>query len=363
MATLESLPPDQRAVLQLVLQRGRSYDDIAALLSIDRAAVRQRALLAFDTLGPHTRVEPERRALITDYLLGQLPPRVAETTRNRLAESASERAWARVLAGEIAALATAHELPEIPAEARAGAPAEPAIAAPAGREDGDGPVGERAGAAFEERAPVGARAAAAAPEAAETAETPRIPPDYGLPEPQPAGAAAGRSSRTGGAILLGLGALIVIAIIVVAIASSGGSKKHRTTAAGRTTATGTAGTSTTPQPVAQINLTSPNPGSKTAGIAQVVRSGSQSGIVIAAAGVPPNTKHDAYAVWLYKPPTKAKILGFVNPGVGSNGKLSTAGALPSDAAQYTQLLVTLETQASPRQPGKIILEGQLSLGG
>ena len=78
MASLDSLPPDQRAVLQLVLQRGRSYDDIAQLLSIDRAGVRQRALAAFDALGPQTRVDPARRALLTDYILGQLPPRVAE---------------------------------------------------------------------------------------------------------------------------------------------------------------------------------------------------------------------------------------------------------------------------------------------
>src|SRR5947209_3677328 len=78
MASLESLPPDQRAVLQLVLQRGRSYDEIAQMLKIDRAAVRQRALAALDAIGPDTRVDPERRALITDYLLGSLPPRVQE---------------------------------------------------------------------------------------------------------------------------------------------------------------------------------------------------------------------------------------------------------------------------------------------
>ena len=86
MAPLDSLPADQRAVVQLVLQRRRSYDDIAELLSIDRAAVRERALAAFDALGPQTRVPPERRALITDYLLGQLPPRVSEDTRDRLAQ-------------------------------------------------------------------------------------------------------------------------------------------------------------------------------------------------------------------------------------------------------------------------------------
>ena len=37
MSSLDSLPGDQRAVLQLVLSRGRSYDEIAQLLSIDRA--------------------------------------------------------------------------------------------------------------------------------------------------------------------------------------------------------------------------------------------------------------------------------------------------------------------------------------
>jgi hypothetical protein len=43
MAALDSLPGDQRAVLQLVLGRGRSYDEIARLLSIDPDAVRERA--------------------------------------------------------------------------------------------------------------------------------------------------------------------------------------------------------------------------------------------------------------------------------------------------------------------------------
>ena len=131
MAALDNLPPDQRAVLQLVLQRGRSYDEIAKMLSIDRAGVRDRALQAFDALGPSTRVPPERRALITDYLLGQLPSRVADDTRARLSESASERAWARVIASELAPLKSDGSLPEIPTEAGGRAPAARARRAPA----------------------------------------------------------------------------------------------------------------------------------------------------------------------------------------------------------------------------------------
>ncbi len=119
MASLDSLPPDQRAVLQLVLQRGRTYDDIAKLLSIDRANVRERALQALDAIGPQTRVPADQRALITDYLLAQLSPLDADDVHTRLGESASERAWARVVASELQPLAT-KGLPDIPADAGAG---------------------------------------------------------------------------------------------------------------------------------------------------------------------------------------------------------------------------------------------------
>ncbi|MDE3131301.1 MAG: RNA polymerase subunit sigma-24, partial [Acidobacteriota bacterium] len=72
MSPLETLAPDQRAVLQLVLQRGRSYDQIAAMLSIGREAVRQRAHDALDALTPASGRAGPGRALVADYLLGQL---------------------------------------------------------------------------------------------------------------------------------------------------------------------------------------------------------------------------------------------------------------------------------------------------
>ena len=51
------------------------------------------------------------------------------------------------------------------------------------------------------------------------------------------------------------------------------------------------------------------------------------------------------------------IAGLVFPGVGSNGRLQTAGGLPSNASHYHTLLITLETRSNPRTPGKIVLEG------
>jgi hypothetical protein len=347
MASIDSLPPDQRAVLQLVLQRGRSYDDIAQLLSIDQAAVRQRAHSALDALGPQTRVDPERRAEITDYLLGQQTDSEAAQTRDRLAGSASERAWARVVSSELTPLASGG-LPEIPTE---GAAEEPAPAEPA----------ERAAA-------VAAVDTPASPAAAQPRATGREP------ESQPAAAQTAEDrpvSRRGGALLIAAVAIVVvIVVVVVVIASSGSSSKHSTTNAGTgssTTTTSSASTGTSgatgttgAQALAQYKLTSPS-NSKTLGIAVLVKSGSEYGIEVVAQDVTPNTKKNAYAVWLSNSPTDSKLLGFVYPGVTSSGKLETAGPLPSDASSFRTLLVTLETQQHPKTPGPTVLEGTVSL--
>src|SRR5450755_1127586 len=118
MSVVDNLPGDQRAVLQLVLGRGRSYDEIARLLSINPDAVRERSLTALETLGPQTKVDRESRARICDYLLGQLPEAEIDGVRDLLAESAAERGWARVVSSELASLAPG-PLPEIPVETSA----------------------------------------------------------------------------------------------------------------------------------------------------------------------------------------------------------------------------------------------------
>jgi hypothetical protein len=336
MASLESLTPDQRAVLDLVLRRGRSYDDIAQLLAIDRAAVRARALAAFDAIGPETGISAESRALVTDYLLGQLPERVAEQTRERLAGSPYDRAWARVVASELEPLA-AEPLPEIPDGSRA-------------------------------------RSAAATSSEAEAA----------APKTRTTGSEAGRqearrrprlsdrpSSRRGGAILLGVGVLVVVAVVVVLLAVTGGgsSKKQPTTAAsnpsttahttpgGSTTGTtGTTGTKSQAQIVAQVNLNPPSATGPSKGVGLVVKDGSAYGLIIEAQNVAPNS-HNAYAVWLSNSSTDTLRLGFVNPAVGKTGKLQVGTGLPTNAGHYKELLLTLETETNPKTPGQVVLEG------
>jgi hypothetical protein len=176
------------------------------------------------------------------------------------------------------------------------------------------------------------------------------------------------SSRRGGAILLAVGGAlvaVVIVVVIVLLVSGGSSKKHTTTTAANTpttTATATSTTSSaTARPIAQVNLVSPTHSKKVAGVAEVIKQGTKTGLVIVAQGVPANTNHDAYAVWLYNSQTDNHILGFVNPGVKTDGKLQTAGPLPANASHFKQLLVTLETQAKPHAPGKVVLKGALSI--
>ncbi|MGA9860384.1 MAG: hypothetical protein WBQ18_21140, partial [Solirubrobacteraceae bacterium] len=206
----------------------------------------------------------------------------------------------------------------------------------------------------------------------------------GTPPPPPPPSKRGRgdreprSSRRGGMIVIAL-AVIIVAAVVVVLVSSGGSNAPKqvastptsttTPAASATTPTTTSGTTTTgttstgAKVLAQINLTPPSGSSapKAAGIAEVLNEGSADGVAIVAQNIPANAKKppNAYAVWLYNSPTDAHLLGFVNPGVGSTGRLSTAGGLPSNASHYKQLIVTLETSASPKKPGATVLQGTL----
>jgi hypothetical protein len=360
MPSLDSLPGDQRAVLQLVLGRGRSYDEIARLLTIDSAKVRERAHAALNALGPDTHVAPELKGLIADYLLGQLSDQDAEDARDVLADSPSERAWARVVSGELAPLAR-DAMPEIPVERSAGR-----AHADAPPEEASAPV--RAPEHPSVREPeTGAGVSAADAEA-----TPRRQ-RRGRRDGEPKPIAAPRSSRRGGALVILLG-VIAVAVVLFIVLGSGGSKKPKvastpaatasTPAAGASTTATTSGSSTSAKVVSQINLTPPagKSASKAAGIAEILNEGSADGVAIVAQNIPANTTKppNAYAVWLYNSPSDAHILGFVNPGVGKTGRLSTAGGLPTNAKRFKQLVVTVETTASPKAPGTIILQGALT---
>jgi hypothetical protein len=334
MDSPERLAGDQRAVLQLVLGQGRSYGEIAGMLSIAPDEVRARALAALDALGPPTGVGDADRARIADYLLDQLPAPDAEQVRDALADAPEQRAWARIVSSELSTLA-AGPLPPIPDRSPTHAPT---------------PTPHNEPAAGADRPPTR---------------------DAG-----PAAPAAPRSSRTGGIVLLSvLAAAIIAAIVIFVIKPGGGSGKHHdpsgavaraSSSHSSTSSSSSSQTTSTSQSAAivgQINLTPPTGAGKIKGVALVLRQGSLRGLGIEAAHVPPTTTkpRTTYAVWLYNSRSDAKLLGYFSKGVNKKGDLGSTAELPTDAAHYKYLVITLETGSKTSQtPGPVVLQGKLS---
>jgi hypothetical protein len=95
MASLDSLNDGQRAVLQLLLRQGKSYDDIARLLKSEPGSIRTRARGAVAAVGPDAgEIGDERRDEISDYLLGQQTASQRAATREYLRDSTPGRSWA-----------------------------------------------------------------------------------------------------------------------------------------------------------------------------------------------------------------------------------------------------------------------------
>ena len=309
MSRIDDLKPDQRAALQLLLKQGRSYEEIASLLRIDPSAVRERARSALDALGPEDTGELalEDQDHVADYLLGQQSASQRAQTRRLLETSAPARAWARIVAGELREIAP-DSLPEIPAEA-----AEV----------------DEAFDALQKRT-----------EHREKAQ---------------------RSSKVGGAILLGALALLVAGVLALVL--SGGDDDEDQAATGTTAAqtqTSTQQQQGQPRFEDQINLTPPGAACQdggVCGVAQIASQGNQRAVALVAQGLPAANENRFYALWLYSSADKAKFLGFPDPQPTRNGRIETGFPLPSEARDYDAIVLTRETQERPEQPGDILLRG------
>ncbi len=318
MTRFEELPPDQRAVLSLLLRQRKRYDEVASVLGIEPGAVHDRAHAALAVLAPRQArlVDPADRERIGEYLLGQQTAAQAAATKAYLASSTPAREWARALAVELVKLAT-EALPEIPSGAPPAQPAPPpAPPAKAAAVDHDG--------------------AAADPSAA-------------LP-----------ISRRGGAILLA--AIVVIAAVVIAIlVSSGGGNNN---GAGNQTAShsSTQSASQTKESGSskaklewEAALKPPQAGGTGEGAALIASEGSKRALYLAAKGLPA-TDGFAYVVWLI--PRHGQPFPFGRtPSVGAKGTLQAAEVLTSSPSSLAGIEITRETAAHPKVPGTVVLKG------
>lgn len=328
MTALADLQPDRRAVLQLLVARGRGYDQIAELLNLPEIVVRRRAHDAITALaGGPAGLDDARRALLCDYLVGELPASRRAEARALLADDAAARRFARSAAGRLTGIDGA-QLPELPPE--------------------DEEVVEALDALDARR------------ERKQELET---------------------SSRKGAWFLIGGIAFAVIAVVVLLSIFAGDDGGDPTTNAGTPTEESTPAPST--RPMFAVTLKSPSGGAATG--EALFRESPQGAmnLALSAENLQPTRQLEgggftAYAFWLDGRSAEPLSLGFYQPqddadGVtAADGKLELAATLDgsnspgieaSDLEKYDTLIVTREILKSakdvPEAPGSVVLSGEL----
>jgi Sigma-70, region 4 len=131
LATFDQLSDEQRAIIELVLKQGKSYDELSDMLGLPEARVRELARDALVDLAPITArgVEEDWRGQLADYVLGQQAGPEATATRGHLRRSEAARSWTRSLLDALEQLYPTGNVPAIPDGERgrrgAAAPAAP----------------------------------------------------------------------------------------------------------------------------------------------------------------------------------------------------------------------------------------------
>jgi hypothetical protein len=300
MATFDQLSAEQRAIVELILQRGKRYDELADMLAMPNGRVRELARDALVALAPVTArgVDDEWQAQIADYVLGQQSGPEATATRGHLRRSESARSWARSLLDSLDTLYE-QEIPTIP--------------------DGD------RGAARERR-PRRRRERPAREERAPAREL------------SPAAQQAIRRRR----VLAGAGALGALLLVVIFLwpigVLTGGSDNNKSASQANTLPTAGKGVP--------------------AGVAIVAERAGKRQVIVQAASLPPNKNREAYEVWLYNSPKDAESLGA--QVTDSRGTFQGAGPLPADYARFQFIDVSREPiDQNKAHSGQSVLRGKL----
>src|SRR5262245_22694856 len=279
MATFDQLSPEQRAIVELVLRQGKTYDELADMLSMPEPRVRELARDALVELAPVSvrGVEEDWRGQLADYVLGQQSGPEATATKGHLRRSEAARSWARSLLDSLEQLYENGSVPAIPEGERG-----------------------RAKRAAAERAAPAERDSASRPGLA-------VPADPVVRRRLLAGA--------GVALLV----LLVVLVWPVGLLTSG---DDNSTPSAQPASSG---------PNNQQAATNGQP----AGIAVVVERNGKKQLLVQAANLAPSGQNEGYYVWLYNSPSDAKSLG--GQVTDRRGNYQALGDFSADYSNYKSI--------------------------
>jgi hypothetical protein len=309
MATFDQLPADQRAIIELLLKRRRTYDALSDMLDMPATRVRELARDALTELAPNTadRVDPDWQAQVADYVLGQQSGPEATATKGHLRRSEAARSWARSLLDSLEQFYENGSVPAIP-EGERGRPRRSAAAEPA----------------------AGAREPSARPGLA------------------PVGDPVIRRR-----LLAGAGGLLLVLLIVLVWPVGLLTGDDDSTSADQSSA---AGAGTGQQTANGQQAANGQP----AGIAIVVQRGDKKQLLVQAANLAPSGQSEGYYVWLYNSPDDAKSLG--GQVTDQQGNYQALGSFPADYQKYKYIDVTRQQigqNANVQHSGDSVLRGPM----
>jgi hypothetical protein len=282
MATFDQLSPEQRAIVELVLRQGKTYNELADMLNMPEGRVRELARDALVELAPVSvrGVEEDWRGQLADYVLGQQSGPEATATKGHLRRSEAARSWARSLLDSLEQFYENGSVPAIP-------------------------EGER-----------GRARRSAAAELAAGGREPSARPGLA-----PVGDPVMRRR-----LLAGAGVLLLVLLIVLVWPVG--------------LLTGDDDSSSADQPSAasagQNRQTAGN--GQPAGIAIVVQRGDKKQLLVQAANLSPSGQSEGYYVWLYNSPDDAKSLG--GQVTDQQGNYQALGNFPTDYQKYKYIDIT-----------------------
>jgi hypothetical protein len=309
-----ALTADQQAMLQLLLERGQSYADLAELLGVSEDEVRTRARAALTELAG---TDPDANVGLTDWLLGQADPIGRADAVRHLKEDPADHNLAGELEAKLQLIAPKAELPRLPGEPRGGG-------------------------GFLRR-----------PAPAETPEKPAKPPR------QPRTQLSSKQTRLI-AVLAIAGVVLLFVILAVAGAFSGsGDSGSSTQASDTSSTTGGQTTSTTAsgadacqggnaQPIARVPL-QPVDNGDAAGLANVeVINGDTACLTLQLRNLEPPPSGQSYIVWFLFTDTKGYPLAPLT-GIKADGSYDNSIQIPPATISLVARAQAIEVSLAANQ--------------